>query len=44
MALLTPQGAKRLLAVTTIAVVSYALGCLTHSEIMHFFAQLLGIE
>lgn len=41
---LTKKGAKRLLVVTIIAIVSYALGCLTHSEIMHFFAEILGLE
>lgn len=41
---MTKTGGKKLLAVTIIAIVSYALGALTHSEILHFFAQVLGIE
>lgn len=44
MAKLSKEGAKKLLAITIIAIVSYALGALSHSEILHFFAQLLGIE
>lgn len=41
---LSPQGAKRLLALTALAVVSYALGALSHSEIMHFLGDLFGLE
>jgi len=41
---LSSAGGKKLLAITIISIVSYALGCLTHSEIMHFFAVILGIE
>ena len=44
MAKLTPRGAKKLLALTVLTIVSYALGSLVHSEIMHFFAELFGIE
>jgi len=35
---------KRLFVVTIIAIVSYAVGCLTHSEIMHFFGEVLGLR
>jgi len=41
---LTKKGAKKLLAITAIAITGYILGCLTHSEILHFFADLLGIK
>ena len=41
---LSHQGAKRLLALTILAIVSYALGALTHSEILHYFWELLGLE
>ena len=41
---LSRQGAKRLLALTIIAIVSYALGALTHSEILHFFGPLFGLN
>lgn len=34
---MTPQQLKLLLKFTIVAIVSYALGCLSHSEIMHFF-------
>lgn len=39
---MTQATLKRILAVTIVAIISYALGCLTHSEIMHFFASILG--
>lgn len=41
---LTKKGAKRLLAITAVAITGYILGCLSHSEIMHFLADLLGIK
>lgn len=41
---LSKPGAKRLLIISIIAIISYTLGCLTHSEIMHFFASILGIK
>jgi len=41
---LSKAGAKRLLVITIITIVSYALGALTHSEIMHFFAEILGLQ
>ena len=41
---LSKTGAKRLLALTIIAIVSFALGALTHSEIMHFFGPLFGLQ
>lgn len=41
---LSRQGAKRLLALTIIAIVSYALGALTHSEILHYFQDLFGLH
>lgn len=28
---------RLLIQITIVAIVSYALGCLTHSEILHFF-------
>jgi|Deesub1362A_J573_1020465.scaffolds.fasta_scaffold09467_6 hypothetical protein len=41
---LSRQGAKKLLVITIISIVSYAMGALAHSEIMHFFAEVLGIR
>ena len=43
MAKLSRQAAKKLLVITIIAIISYALGALTHSEIIHYFGDLLGI-
>jgi hypothetical protein len=44
MARLSRQGAKRLLALTILSILAYGAGALTHSEIMHFFGELFGIE
>lgn len=44
MARLSREGAKRLLALTALAITAYALGALTHSEILHFFGELFGLE
>jgi len=44
MAKLTKKQAKILLAVTAVAITGYILGCLTHSEIMHFLGGLLGLK
>jgi len=41
---LTNQGAKTLLAITAVAITGYILGCLTHSEILHFLGGLLGLK
>ena len=38
------SGAKKLLALTILAIISYALGALTHSEIMHYFSDLFGLR
>ena len=41
---LSKRGAKRLLGLTVLVITSFAAGALAHSEIMHFFAELFGIE
>ena len=40
---LTRSGGKKLLALTVIAIISYAMGSLAHSEILHFFAEIFNI-
>jgi len=44
MSKLTKQGAKRLLALTILFISGVVVGAMGHSEIMHFFAELFGIE
>lgn len=44
MARLSKSGAKKLLALTVLAIISYALGALSHSEIIHYFSEIFGIK
>lgn len=44
MARLSKEGGKKLLLVTLVGITGYILGSLMHSEILHFFAEVLGIK
>lgn len=44
MARLSREGGKRLLIVTLVGITGYILGSLMHSEILHFFHEILDLK